>query len=394
MSEPEFKSFRHIVPPLRMFHGADSLLQIGRELERLNSRRAVILCGATLGRDARALDLIRSSMEGRYAGTYSGVRSQSPLPAVEEAAGELKRLEADAVVAVGGGSAIVTARGASILLAEHRPARDLCTTSLGPGRLVSPKLLAPKLPQLVVPTTPTTASIKAGSAILDPLTGERLALFDPKTRAHAIFLHPALLQTASRELFVSAGLNTLALTVEGLMSRSGDPLSDGLLIHAARLLVRRLPGAANSDDFSVRSDLMMASLMCGHGTDYTGAGIAIPLGHAISAKFRLDSGLSDAIILPHVLRFNADSAREGLEKLAIALNISPVERGALVEMINEAFGVLFRELGLPARLRDVGVTRDSLPELSEIAINDWYIQNNPRKVRDAAELFGILEEAW
>ena len=57
-------------------------------------------------------------------------------------------------------------------------------------KLHSPKLLAPKLPQFIVPTTPTTAMVKAGSAVFDPATGERLALFDPKTRAHAIFIDP------------------------------------------------------------------------------------------------------------------------------------------------------------------------------------------------------------
>ncbi len=119
--------------------------------------------------------------------------------------------------------------------------------------------------------TEETATLKAGSAVLDPVDGKRLALFDPKTRAQAVFVHPDLLATAPRELVTSAGLNTLAMAFEGLMSRSGDPFSDALLMHAARLLARHLPNAGKSDDTAMRSDLMMASLMCGHGTDYTGA---------------------------------------------------------------------------------------------------------------------------
>ena len=118
------QSFQHVTPPLRLFQGPDSLRFLGRELERLNSRRAVIFCGASVAREGAMLDLVRSAMGERCAGVFSGVRAHSPAPSVAAAAQELQRLEADAVVAVGGGSAIVTARAASILLAEKGDVRE------------------------------------------------------------------------------------------------------------------------------------------------------------------------------------------------------------------------------------------------------------------------------
>jgi alcohol dehydrogenase len=157
------RSFRHIVPPLRLYHGSDSLEFLGRELERLGSERAVVFCGASLAREGAVLDLVRAAMGARCAGVFTGVAAHSPLPEVEAAARELQRLRADAVVAVGGGSAIVTARAASILVAEQGDARRLCTARDAGGALRSPKLLAAKMPQLVLPSTPTTATVKAGS---------------------------------------------------------------------------------------------------------------------------------------------------------------------------------------------------------------------------------------
>src|SRR5690606_1180052 len=135
-------------------------------------------------------------------------------PGVPEAAEELRRLEADAVIAVGGGSAVVTARAASILLAERGAPLALCTSQGPNGELRSPKLLAPKLPQLIVPTSPTTATVKAGSAMVDPANGQRLVLFDPKTRAQSVFIHPALTASAPSSLVISAGLNTFTMAVE------------------------------------------------------------------------------------------------------------------------------------------------------------------------------------
>jgi alcohol dehydrogenase class IV len=386
-------SHRHLVPELRLFHGPDSLASLQSELERLHCHRAVVVCGASLVREGAALDLVRNALGDRCAGVIASAQAHSPLHAVEAMASELKRLSADAVLAVGGGSAVVSARAASILLAERAGARQLCTSRDETGVLRSPKLLAPKLPQLVVPTTPTTAVLKAGSAVLDPVDGKRLALFDPKTRAKAVFVHPDLIKTPPRDLIVSAGLNTLAMAVEGLMSRAGDPFSDGLLMHATRLLAQRLPETGRSDDVEVRTDLMFASLMCGHGTDYTGAGITIPLGHAISARFHIDNGITNAIVLPHVIRFNAEAARPGLEKLASAFGRPASGAGAAVGVI-EAMEAVFEELRTPKRLRDIGVTRESLSELAAISMEDWFVRDNPRRVRDAGELQQVLDSAW
>ncbi|MES2973706.1 MAG: iron-containing alcohol dehydrogenase family protein [Pseudomonadota bacterium] len=388
------KSFKHRIPAMRIYQGEDSMEQLSQELDRLKIRRAVIMCGATLGRGGPPLDLVRGAVGERLAGVYAGVRPHSPVPAVQEAAGELERMGADAVISFGGGSAMVTARAADILRAEKDDPRNLCTRPGGNGKHISPRLMAPKLPQFVIPTTPTTAAVKAGSAVLDPDVGERLPLFDPQTRARAIFIHPDLIATPSRELFVSAGVNTLALAIEGLLSRSGDPLSDAHLMHAVRLLAQRLSDLVAHDELPVRADLVMASVLAGHGSDYTGAGIAIPLGHAIGAKHHIDMGITDAIVMPPVLRFNADAASAGIGKLFAALGLVPAAGVAPVTAVVETLNALFRQLGIPARLRDVGVSRESLRELAEVSINDWYMANNPRPVKDVQDLVGLLEEAW
>ena len=187
MTAMHMSSYQHITPPLRLFHGPESLGQMGRELARMNCSRAVIFCGPWMA-GGPLLERVRSALGDRCAGVYSNVLAHSPVDAVEEAAEELRRLNADAVIAVGGGSVIVTARAASILAAENKPAHELCTVIDDKGQLRSPKLLAPKLPQLIIPTTPTTAIVKAGSAVFDPVQGQRLALFDPKTRAQCVFI--------------------------------------------------------------------------------------------------------------------------------------------------------------------------------------------------------------
>jgi alcohol dehydrogenase class IV len=387
-------TFQHITPPLRLFQGNGSFALIERELARLDCRRAVLVCGASLQRQTGLLDLVRAGMGERCAGVFAGVRAHSPVASVLQARDELRRLNADAVIAVGGGSAIVTARAASILLAEEGDVRMLCTTHDSDGKLHSPKLMAPKLPQFVVPTTPTTAIVKVGSAVFDPDSGMRLALFDPKTRAQAVFIHPDLLLSSPPELLASASLNAFAMAIEGLMSRSGDALSDALLMHALRLLAQDLPDHARYGDSRVRSELLLAAIMCGQGTDYTGAGITTVLGHAIGARYELENGVLNAIVLPHVLRFNADAAPAGIDKVASALQCGPAGAGAQVERILTVLADVFTRLAIPQRLRDVGVPRDALPGIARHAIGDWFLKGNPRPVQTADELHEILVAAW
>jgi alcohol dehydrogenase class IV len=387
-------SFRHIFPPLRIFSGPQSLKHLGAELERLSASRAVIVCGRSIAGDEGLIQAIREAANGRCVGTHPGVAAHSPLPEVEATARALADQKADAVIAVGGGSAVVTARAASILLAEQRDPRSLCTArDPDTGKLVSPKLLASKIPQIVIPTTPTTATVKAGSAMLDPVNRARLALFDPKTRAQAVIVDPRLLATPPDALVLSAGLNTLSLAVEALLSRSGDPFSDGLLIHAVTMLVDALPaiGSGTADPAEVRHSLMMASLLAGHGSDYTGAGLAIPIGHALSARFHLENGLANSLMLPHVIRFNGDHAPAGLAKLARALELP---RPASSDQVAQRFSALFQSLGMPSRLRELGVDADGLGPVADIAMDDWFIRDNPRPIKGAAELKALLEQAW
>lgn len=389
----DMPSFQHAVPALRLYHGPNSLTHLGRELDRSGSKRAVIFCGDWLEKQGTLLDLVRGAMGDRCAGVFSGVLAHSPVASVEAAAAQLKAVDADAAIALGGGSAIVTARAASILAAEGKPARALCTTQDASGALRSPKLVAPKIPQLLVPTTPTTAMVKAGSAVFDPATNERLALFDPKTRTSAVFIHPQLIASAPRELVVSSSLNTFAMAIEGLTSRSGDPMADAQLMHALRLIAQHLAQPERLDDARVRGELLLAAVLCGQGTDHTAAGITTVLGHAIGARFHTENGLANAIVLPHVLRFNGDAAQAGLEKVAAALG-QPGTGKETVALTGQAVKSIFSALGIPSRLRDVDVPREALPEIATLAMGDWFLRGNPRPVRAAAELEQVLQEAW
>jgi alcohol dehydrogenase class IV len=389
-------SFRHATPELRVYYGGNCLNQLGGELQRAGCRRPIIFCGQSIARARGCIDLIMAATGDSCAGVFDGVQAHSPLPAVLAGRDALRHTQADAVIAVGGGSTVVSARAASILLGEDKSLHELCSR-FEPGRPpVSPRLLQPKLPQFVIPTTPTTAYAKAGTAVVDPAQRKRLTMFDPQTRPRALFFHPELALSAPSEIARDAALNAFVMAVQGLESNTREPLADALLLHALRLFRDNLPRLeTDPGSAEVRGQMMLAALLAGQGTDYTSGGLASVIGHCIGARFHLPNGLTNAILLPHTIRFNGPATTD---RLAVAAEIlgaaEPLSPDATADAASRACAAFFASLALPSRLRDIGVNTHAFQQLADDAAADWFLYQNPRPVAGAAELIAIMEAAW
>lgn len=387
-------TIRHVTPGYRTFAGDRALDALPGELDRLGCRKVVIIGGPWLLQQPDALDAVESAAGDRLAGRFDDVQEHSPIPSVEKAALLLQETQADAVVAVGGGSSIVTARAATILLAENKGVRELCTSRGPDGRLTSPRLRAGKIPNWVVPSTPITAYAKAGSAVRDPDTGERLALFDPKTRAQGVFFDPRVAGTAPATLVSSAALNAFSMAVECLEAGVDDPLADALLIHALRLLGEWLPRLQVEPDApEPRMRLMLAALLCGQGSDFVGGGLAQALSHAAGPRSTVSNGMVEALLLPHTMRYNEPVTGGRLPLVAEALGADAYHSGASAGTAVRAVEGMLARLGVPSRLRDVGVEHDALGAIADAAIDDWSVTRVPRPVR-REDLASLLEGAW
>ena len=388
-------SFQHATPAFRTFCGPDALAGLPREMDRLGVRRAVVFSDpAIANHHPAALERVESALGDRFAGRFEGVAEHSPIPAVEAGRKALEDVGGDGVIAVGGGSAIVTGRAAAILLAEKRDVRELCTRREEDGRLVSPRLTAPKLPQWVVPSTPITAYAKAGSAVRDPATDERLALFDPATRAQGIFFDTDMALTAPVRLAQASGLNAFSMAVEGLQAGIDDPLAEALLAHAARILAEWLPRLSDApDDPEPRLRLMIGALLCGQGSDYVGGGLAQALSHAAGPRSNTSNGVVEAMLLPHTMRYNEPVTGPTFSRIAEALGAAPTVSASAGQGAIPAVVSFLRGVAVPERLRDVGVAQEAIPDVVTHAMDDWSLTRIPRPA-GADELTELLEAAW
>jgi len=374
---------RHISSAARIHYGPDALARLGPELDRLGARRALLVAGRSLGGDARTRDRIGAAADGRMAGVFDGVRANSPLDAVRALVAEIERHEADALLALGGGSAMVTARAANILHAEGRDIAELSTRYEG-GTAVSPRLLRPKLPMIALPTTPTTATAKAGSAVTAPGLGRRFELFDPKTRAVAVLVDPWLADSSPGAVTLAAATNAFAMAVEGIVSTASTYFSDGRLVHSLRTVVETLPGVTEGG--GDRLPLILAAIECGDGTDVAGGGLGAALSHTLGHRLGIPNGELDAVVLPHVLDLVGPSIGPARSLLAQALDCAPRE-------VRDAIAAFLAGLGLPTRLRDHGVPKAMLDETARDAMADFAVRTSPGRVTESDAL-AVLHAAW
>ncbi|MEZ2391792.1 iron-containing alcohol dehydrogenase family protein [bacterium RCC_150] len=381
---------RHVTSASTIYAGQRSLTALSRELARAGASSVLIVTSASLA-GQQAHQLLLEACDDLRVTTFEGVRQFSPTNVVSALAAVLDEVSADTIVVLGGGSAMVTARAAAVLVGERRPLQELFTYRDDDGRVVNPRMPRPKLPIWIVPSTPTPAISKAGAALRDFGTGERVAVFDPKARASGIVIDPTIVRSSPALLFIATAMNGLSMGVEGLLATSSDPFAEALLSQGVREIIENLPAVhADAGDWETRARVVMGAILTGQGSDYSGAGLALALSHEIAPHSTVAGGIVESILLPHTVGFALAAVPHRVRVIAQALDADD----HTVDGIKTALRAFAARLGLPSRLRDIGIERARLQGALERSVLDWAM--NPRMPRRASlgDMESIVAGAW
>ncbi|MBM3342869.1 MAG: iron-containing alcohol dehydrogenase [Betaproteobacteria bacterium] len=391
--------FRHRSFPLSLHAGKGALQNLRAEVDRAKAKRAFVVCGPSVAHRTDLVGRVKAQLGEKFAGVFDGVQTSSPLPSVLAGTAAAREAGADLIIAIGGGSAMVTARAIIILLAEKGDIHDICT-QYPPGQPpLSPKLMAPKIPNILVLTTPSTAMTRAGTAVKDIESRHRLELFDPKTRPFAMIWDEDALLSAPAELFVSTSASALSGIVAGAATPRVNPLALADLLHALRLSLESLPLMDGEPNNTARMNLVAASFLSNRALDSMRGrafGIMSSLGHVIDTRYEtLSHGDAASLTTAWGLRFNLEQTLDGQARLAQALNVganlAPLEAAKRAADFIEDF---YRRLKLPVRLREAAIPQQDLERIAHDATGDFYLHQNARKVKDAAELTQLLRQMW
>ena len=392
------ESFRFVGYPVRVHAGPDAIGKLSEEVDRLKAQRVLVVCGESVAEKTDLIDRVKGVLGDRVAGVFSGGKTGSPVTSVIEGVATARDADADGIVAVGGGSAMVTARGITILLAEKGTAQELCTQYPEGKSPVSPRLMAPKAPIFNVVTTATTAVTRAGTALIDQESGHRLELFDPKARPAAVIWDEQALLTAPPWLCLSATVGCFTGIAAALQQTVLNPLAESDLLEALRLLLENLP-LVNSqpDDPTVRINLCAAAFLYNRATDAGASGSALgvvtALAHSLDTRYP-ECGHGDAytILTAPGMRFNAEANIAGQARFAQAMGVRKdgMNDGQAAAAGADGIEALFKSLGLSTRLSDLGVPGGGIDQIAEDAMTDFGLHRNVRKIQSVDDLKGIL----
>lgn len=312
---------------------------------------------------------------------FTDVQADPPVHVIEAAVKLAVDAKVDGVVSIGGGSSMDVAKLVALLAVGQEKLDDIYGVGMVKGR---------RLPLVLAPTTAGTGSEVTPISIVTTGDGEKKGVVSPVLLPDWAVLDAELTLGLPPAVTAATGIDAMVHAIEAYTSkRLKNPLSDALARDALRLLGGNIHEACrNGTNREARHNMLLGSMLAGMAFANAPVAAVHALAYPVGARFHVPHGLSNSLVLPQVIRFNASSAEQHYGELATIL--TPNAKGnsadrtkALVEMLS----ALPVDLGLPTRLRDVGIGHNDLGMLADDAMKQTRLLiNNPREVVHADAL--------
>jgi alcohol dehydrogenase class IV len=300
--------------------------------------------------------------------TFADVETNPTEAAVIAGVQAFRESECDGIVAVGGGSPIDCAKAIALSVSHTDPLGDYAIIRGGLAKITNDK---PAL--IAVPTTSGTGSEVGRAALITLADGEKLGLISPFLIPDAAVCDPELTLGLPPVLTAATGMDAISHCVETYCSPKNNPVAESIALDGlARAFKAIREAVQDGNNIDQRTELMMAALQGGL-TFQKGLGMIHSLSHpmgAIPGK-RLHHGTLNAIFLPNVLRYNAEACPRKMQRMAEVMHVSATHLPEVFERLNS-------DIGLPARLSALGVTKTDLADIPRLAMQDHSTPTNPR----------------
>jgi acyl-CoA reductase-like NAD-dependent aldehyde dehydrogenase/alcohol dehydrogenase class IV len=373
-------------PRTRIVSGPGSLGRLFGELDAMGKKRVLVVTDpGVVG--AGLLTRLREVLGGVIAAVFDKVPQDSGLATIDEVAALGRSVGADAIVSLGGGSCIDTAKVAAVALANGWSAIETIGLYHLPG--------AP-LTHIAVPTTAGTGSEVTNCAVIkNENVGTKAYVLDPLIVPDLAVLDSTLVAGLPPRMTAATGLDALTHAIEAYTSRTASSMSDAQALHAIRLIAKWLPRAVtHGADLEARGQMQTAATLAGWAFSNSAVGLVHAMSHTIGARHGVPHGIGNGILLPHVMRFNgaAPAAAERHAEVAQALGAKLDGKDATTAAA-DAVDALLRACNHPTRLSEVGVPKEALGACAAIAVTDLANAATARKA-SPAEIEQLYSAAW
>ncbi|WP_340101059.1 iron-containing alcohol dehydrogenase family protein [Salinibaculum salinum] len=402
--------FEYDAPTLRC--GRDSARELDDELAANGFERALVVCGQTVGTTSAVIDPVREGLGDRLAGVFAETTPEKRLATAAGAADRLRELDADCIVALGGGSSLDVAKQVSVLAARvaaadanNSPADAYAAA--GSEFAETGTLSVPDeelVPIVAVPTTLAGADVSqvAGMTatpenglVPEPASG---GISDPGLMPAAVVADPALVATTPDDILAASAMNGFDKGIETLYASTATPVTDATAVRGLSLFQDGLLAFGDGSRAEwVYDALVRGCLLVQYGISRPGVGtlsLIHAFGHGLTRTYPVQQGAAHGVVAPHALAFLFDRVDGRRDLLAEAFDVADADDTAAA--IVDAVADVRDALGLPTRLRDVdGPGPEEFPSVAKHVLADSFMSNAPAGLdATVADIEGVLEAAW
>ena len=394
--------FRFEYDPATVRYGPNCVAELESDLERLGRERALVVTGSTVGETAAVMDPISAGLGDRLAGVFAGTTPEKRLGTAYHALEVFRDVEADAIVAVGGGSSLDVATVLSILVARADPPETVGAELVETGTLSVPDAGLP--PVLTVPTTLAGADLSQVAGVTaDPATcpveeSASGGVSGPELMPAVACYDPELLATTPDGVLAASAMNGFDKGIETLYARNRTPITDATATQGLGLLSEGLLAFGDRKrDTETYGRLARGILLVQYGIsrpEGTTLSLIHAFGHGLTRTYPVQQGAAHAVVAPHVLRWLFDSVDGRRDLLAEALGVEDTDDAA--DAVVSRVADVAAALELPMRLRDVdGPGREEFSEVADAVLRDSFMPNAPAELEPTREdIEAVLEAAW
>jgi alcohol dehydrogenase class IV len=370
------------VPVEKIVWGTPAVEVVPAEVERLGAKRVFVIASGTLSRKTDAIDRLAQALGERYAGRFDECREHAPLESMIVCLTAVRRVMPDLILTIGGGTVIVTAKIMQLALTYNvQTLDDLMAFADKPTSALS------KIRQIMVPTTLSGSEFTNTAGSLDIRKKLRVGFSAPDMCGKSIIFDPELTLLTPEALWYSTAIRSLDHAIESYCAAAANPFIRATTWQAIRLFFSSLRTTRRDpSDLSARLASQQAVWLATTGLFRVPMGASHGISYLLGSVGGAPHGHTSCVTLPAVLRWNEPVNAERQREIAEAI-------GEPGRSVAESLGSLLDELGLPRKLKDIGITQAMIPQIVQYALSSPVVAGNPRPVKTETDVMEILELA-
>lgn len=385
----------------RLLTGENASYLLAEQMQHLNVTRPLIVTDKGVlnsGIINPVLEHLKSNGI-EWVSVFSDIIAEPETQTVKNCRAAFDKDKCNGVIAIGGGSAIDTAKAVSILnntsIDSYSEDRTIVLEDLFGENLV-PKRTTPLI---CLPTTAGTGSeVTNISILLDANDELKKGIVSNELLPDVAIVAPELTLSCPPSVTAASGIDALVHAVESYLSNFASDITRPLSLQAIKMITESLPTAYREpNNIAAREKMATASLIAGLSFGNAGVGAVHALAYPLGGKYHLSHGVSNAVMFSHVMRWNSESCPDKFVEIAIAMgapNDSSIDNTTASRFVINKIDELCEQVSIPKQLREFDIKREDLKALSESAIKvTRLLRNNPREL-SVGDIKTIYEEAY